>query len=78
MLNLAMAQMPHAMHNRDESVDNLSRSFTEMVGHIKFRQDTIAEMNEDDTRNNLLDHRSAIRGQVGSAIMAFQFCDRLS
>ena len=78
MLNLAMARMTHAMRDGDESVDSLSRSFTEMVGHIKFMQDTITEMAEDDTRNNLLNHRAAIRGQIDSAIMAFQFYDRLS
>lgn len=78
MLNLAMARMTHAMRDGDESVDSLSRSFTEMVGHVKFMQDSIAEMTEDDTRNNLLEHSTAIRGQVDSAIMAFQFYDRLS
>lgn len=78
MLNLAMARMTHAMRDGDESVDRLSRSFTEMVGHIKFMQDTITEMGEDDTRSNLLEHSMAIRSQVDSAIMAFQFYDRLS
>lgn len=78
MLNLAMARMTHAMRDGDESVDHLSRSFTEIVGHINFMQDTIAEMGEDDTRSNLLEHSAAIRGQVDSAIMAFQFYDRLS
>lgn len=78
MLNLAMARMTHAMRDGDESVDSLTRSFTEMVGHVKFMQDTIAEMADDNTRNNLLEHSSAIRGQVDSAIMAFQFYDRLS
>ena len=61
MLNLAMARMTHAMRDGDKSIDSLSRSFTEMVGHIKFMQDTITEINEDDTRNNLLDHSAAIR-----------------
>lgn len=78
MLNLAMARMTHAMRDGDESVDHLSHSFTEMVGHVKFMQDTIADMGEGDTRNNLLEHSTAIRGQVDSAIMAFQFYDRLS
>ncbi|MDT8403853.1 hypothetical protein [Sulfuriflexus sp.] len=78
MLNLAMARMTHAMRDGDESVDHLSRSFTDMVGHLKFMQDTITQMAEDDTRRDLLAHSTAIRGQVDSAIMAFQFYDRLS
>ncbi len=78
MLNLAMARMTHAMRDGDESVDSLTRSFTGMVGHVKFLQDTIAEMDDENTRNNLLEHSSAIRSQVDSAIMAFQFYDRLS
>ncbi|WP_126456506.1 hypothetical protein [Sulfuriflexus mobilis] len=78
MLNLAMTRMTHAMRDGDESVDHLSRSFTEMVGHVKFMQDSVTAMVADDTRNNLLDHCTAIRGQVDSAIMAFQFYDRLS
>ncbi|NNG13824.1 MAG: hypothetical protein HKM22_01540 [Gammaproteobacteria bacterium] len=61
MLNLAMARMTHALRDGDKSIDSLSRSFTKMVGHSKFMQDTITEMNEDDTRNNLPDHSAAIR-----------------
>lgn len=41
MLNLAMARMTHAMRDGDESVDQLGRSFTEKVGHIKFMQELI-------------------------------------
>ena len=78
MLNLAMARMTHAMRDGDESVDSLTHSFTQMVGHIKFMQDTIAEMDDDNTRTDLLEHSTSIRGQIDSAIMAFQFYDRLS
>lgn len=78
MLNLAMARMTHAMRDGDESVDHLSHSFTEMVGHVKFMQDSIQKMDDSETRDNLLEHSTAIRGQVDSAIMAFQFYDRLS
>lgn len=79
MLNLAMARITHAMRDGDESVDLLSHSFTEMVGHVKSMQDTIVDMDEgENARSNLLEHTAAIRGQVDSAIMAFQFYDRLS
>lgn len=59
MLNLAMARMTHAMRDGDESVDHLSRSFTDMVGHVKFMQDTVTQMAEDDTRRDLLAHSAS-------------------
>jgi len=78
MLNLAMARLTHAMRDGDDSVDTLGHSFTKMAGHVSFMQDTVSEMAEGETRNNLLEHCASIRGQVDTAIMAFQFYDRLT
>jgi len=78
MLNLAMARLTHAMRDGDDSVNTLGHSFTKMAGHVSFMQDTVSGMEEGDTRSNLLEHCISIRGQVDTAIMAFQFYDRLT
>ncbi|HEC16552.1 MAG TPA: hypothetical protein ENI99_08300 [Sedimenticola sp.] len=82
MLELAAAQINIALREGDDSVEVLSRSFTAMVGMV----DTIAATAESE---DCLEHNSValqtikqncdmVRTQMQSAIVAFQFYDRLS
>ena len=82
MLELAVAQINIALREGDDSVDVLSRSFTAMVGMV----DTIAATAEDKdcleqnpvAIQTIKQNCDMVRTQMQSAIVAFQFYDRLS
>jgi hypothetical protein len=81
MLNLAVAQIAMAMHEGEDSVESLSRSFTEMVGNVNAISLAVAESGGGDdpaSRGDVLQRCAAVQGRIQQNIMAFQFYDRLS
>ena len=78
MLNLAIAQICRAMNEGDDSVGALTQSFTSMAGHTS----TIAEAGEklaaSAEKDAILSHCQAVTEQMQSAIIAFQFYDKLT
>jgi hypothetical protein len=80
MLNLAVAQIAMAMHEGDDSVDSLSRSFTDMVGNVESIAQVAVDLGEQDDgkRSEILGHCAAVQGRIQQSIVAFQFYDRLS
>jgi hypothetical protein len=81
MLNLAVAQIVMAMQDGDESVGELSRSFTDMVERV-MTIDGLAKGLEGEVdgerRDAILEHCASVQGGIEQSIVAFQFYDRLS
>lgn len=76
MLNLAIAQIKQSMHEGTLSVDTLAHSFTTLASNLNEIETTIAEQGIDnDSLKNLVTDSS---DKVHSAIIAFQFYDKLS
>ncbi|HRF45284.1 MAG TPA: hypothetical protein PLD30_13770 [Candidatus Competibacteraceae bacterium] len=82
MLALAVAQIEISMRDSDGSVEMLSNSFTSMVGQVKMIERTAAAL--PDTAENaaakaaMIESCATISGMMHSAIVAFQFYDKLT
>ncbi len=84
MLNLAIAQVSGSLINGDESVAELTESFTSMAGAITEIRDNIGDV---ETPGNILENNvlasidqkcQMLSNNVQSAIIAFQFYDRFT
>lgn len=82
MLNLAVAQISMAMHEGEDSVESLTRSFTSMVGNVEDIAKTTASLAAgdvaDDIKSAVLSRAAEVQGGIQQSIVAFQFYDRLS
>lgn len=80
MLNLAVAQIEMAMRDGDDSVNALSTSFTSMIGSVNAIARSITVLPRDDrgVKDSIESDCATVTGQIQSAIIAFQFYDRLS
>lgn len=81
MLNLAVAQITASMEEGDESVDTLGKSFTEMAMAIKSIENiskNIPEENGFEFKGELTEKCINLSGRIQSAIVAFQFYDRIT
>ena len=84
MLNLAIAQVSGSLVNGDESVAELTGSFTSMAGAITEIRETIetTETPVEGLENNILEtidqKCQMLSDKVQSAIIAFQFYDRFT
>lgn len=78
MLNLAVAQIEHALKEGDESVNTLTSSFTSMIGHAQAIQSAADNLEEGNEKNTVLENCSAISSKMRAAVIAFQFYDKLT
>ena len=79
MLNLAVAQISNAMQDGDESVKTLTDSFTAMMDNIAAIQSTAETLPAASRqRDDISRHCGAISSQMQTAIIAFQFYDKLN
>ncbi len=84
MLNLAIAQVSGSLVNGDESVAELTESFTSMAGAITEIRETIEvtetpiEGLENDVLATIDQKCQMLSDKVQSAIIAFQFYDRFT
>lgn len=76
LLALAVAQLDSSITEGSDSVELLTRSFTKMVTEL----DHLFEQLQQDDANNrsLLTTGDALRDSINSAVIAFQFYDRLT
>lgn len=83
MLALTVAQIETSMKEGDQSVNQLTDSFTELASHS---QEIIEEAckldqsiaHEAKIRKNMLTAAEGLSGKIQQAVIAFQFYDRLS
>lgn len=78
MLDLAAARVSYALHDGNESVDTLIKSFTNMTKQVMSMQKGIEDLPDSDAKNTLLGNCSQAMNTVQETTMAFQFYDRLS
>ena len=82
MLNLAVAQIAMAMHEGEDSVESLTKSFTDMVSNVEeisgIARGSSGGALSDDQRSSILGHCASVQGGIQQSIVAFQFYDRLS
>lgn len=80
LLNLAISHIEESMHVGDDSVDALTDSFTTMAGNIQSIQRSVEEL--PDSQNapvyeEIKEKCDSLKTQVHTAIIAFQFYDRM-
>lgn len=82
MLNLSVAQIDQSMHEGNASVDTLASSFTTLATNLSMIQSSIAQMNEGNDgeviRQEIENSAGHALEKVHSAIIAFQFYDKLT
>ncbi len=80
MLHLSVAQIEMAMRDGDDSVTALSNSFTSMIGSVDAISMAARDMPDDEAgiKSTIESNCDTVSGQMQSAIVAFQFYDRLS
>ena len=82
MLNLAIAQIEYSMSDGDESVGVLTESFTSMAAGLQNMNSSLQTLwqqaNIKNETREQLEQQCAVTGQqMQSAVMAFQFYDKL-
>jgi len=82
MLALAVAQIEMSMRESDGSVEVLSNSFTSMVGQVKMIERTVAALADTaemtDAKTTIMGSCETVSEMMHSAIIAFQFYDKLT
>ncbi len=82
MLALAVAQIDISMRDSDGSVEVLSNSFTSMVGQVKMIERIAATLPDTpegmEAKTAMIESCAAISDKMHSAIVAFQFYDKLT
>jgi len=78
MLSLAVAQIDRAMNEGTDSVSALTDSFTSMAQSASFIDEAGATLPDTTEKNTILKNSKMISSQMQSAIVAFQFYDKLS
>lgn len=82
MLALSVAQIEMSMRDSDGSVEVLSNSFTSMAGQVKMIERIAAGLPESeqtaDARAAIIENCASVGDMMRSAIVAFQFYDKLT
>lgn len=82
MLNLATARIEYCMRDGDDSVNTLTNSFTNMAGHVAAIRSALEQVWEKadvptDLKKGITANCDEISTKMQSAIVAFQFYDKL-
>jgi hypothetical protein len=83
MLNLAVTQIDQSMNEGNASVSTLSKSFTGLATNLSDIQSSITQLSQEDDSSEKMKliiegSASTALDKVNSAIIAFQFYDKLS
>lgn len=83
MLNLAVAQIDQSMHEGNASVDTLASSFTALATNLGDIHSSIDQLDSNNNDNDeikvtIKDAAATATDKVQSAIIAFQFYDKLT
>jgi hypothetical protein len=83
MLNLSVAQIDQSMNEGNASVNTLASSFTALATNLRDIQSSVSQMDEDNgnsekTKMIIQDSSTTALDKVQSAIIAFQFYDKLT
>lgn len=81
MLNLSVAQIDQSLHEGNASVDTLASTFTALATNLGDIQSSIEQVNDtncDQTKRIIQGSATTALDKVQSAIIAFQFYDKLT
>lgn len=78
MLNLAVAQLEWSMKEGNESVDTLTDTFASLVGGIQAIGMAAENLPDTPEKNTIKANIEPATDKINSAIVAFQFYDKLS
>ncbi|MDM8524777.1 hypothetical protein QUF80_15520 [Desulfococcaceae bacterium HSG8] len=78
MLNLAVAQIERAMREGDDSVTELSNSFTSMMENVGAIGEAAEELPDSGEKFAITKNFREISEKMNTAIVAFQFYDKLA
>ncbi|MDX2502999.1 MAG: hypothetical protein QNL62_00780 [Gammaproteobacteria bacterium] len=84
MLNLAIAQIEQSMHEGNSSVDTLASSFTTLASNLNLIQSSVEQIGSSENTLNdniwptIQNATTTAKEKVQSAIIAFQFYDKLT
>ena len=78
LLHAATAQIQSSMTEGDESVTALTKSFTTLVGKVNIIGEAAEGLQESTEKQTILSNYHDVLDQVQSAIIAFQFYDRMT
>ncbi len=78
MINLAVSQMDYSLHEGNKSVNILATSFTGLAEIMMDIQNQIHLLPEGDDKSKLTTSTQIASSNINSAIIAFQFYDKLS
>ena len=77
LLAVSVAQVERGMSIGDDSVNTLAKSFTEMSDDMSALRDILMSLEANDQLEKALYHCAITQEKIYSAIVAFQFYDRL-
>ncbi len=81
MLNLSIAQIDQSMNEGNSSVDTLASSFTALAANLSEIQSAAEQMNDnnyEEIKMNIEGSTTTALDKIQSAIVAFQFYDKLT
>ena len=78
MLNLAVAQIEYTMRDGDDSIDALSHSFTSIIESVEAIAKAGEKLPESEEKTTIMSNFEHTSEKVQTAIIAFQFYDKLT
>lgn len=78
MLNLAVTQIEKAMREGDDSTTALAESFTSLAGNMQVIGKAAENLSDSDEKHTITQNYKSVANKVNSAIIAFQFYDKLA
>jgi hypothetical protein len=78
LLNLSVARIEYSMRDGNDSIDTLTDWFTTMVQNMQAIEAASEDLPDSETKQTIQNNSRAACGHVQSAIMAFQFYDKLT
>jgi len=78
MLNLAVAQIEYTMRDGDDSIDALSNSFTSIIETVETMARAGKSLPESEEKTTIMSNFEHVSDKVQTAIIAFQFYDKLT
>ncbi len=78
MLNVALSQVERSMTEGDESINNLTKLFTALMGKLQVIQMASETLPDSREKNAITDNCRNVSEMVNEVIVAFQFYDKLT
>ncbi len=78
MLNLAVSHIEHAMKEGDDSVTSLAKLFSSIMEILQTTNEVAKHLSDGASKDMIMENFHEASGKMRSAIVAFQFYDKLA